>query len=94
MWIAVASLVALGVVSATSWIISLGIADSNGWAFYTPNSQPSPSLMNAMLLCGKAERILLPIAAFATAAYIYLSHRASAPVRGFEVDVERSAGGR
>lgn len=94
MWLAVVSLVALGIVSTISWIISYGISDGSGWTFYTPSSQPNPSLMNALDLCGKAQRILLPLAAFASAAYIYFSHRASAPTRGFEVSVERPPTGR
>jgi hypothetical protein len=93
MWIAVASLGALGVVSAISWVISLGVSNTNGWTFYTPNSQPSPSLMNALLLCGQAEQVLLPVAAISSAAHIYISDRASRQARGFDLDSERPMGG-
>ena len=94
MWVAVASLTALAVVSGTSLIVSSGISDGSGWTFYTPNSQPSPSLVNVAILLAETERVLLPLAAIASAAYIYLSHRGSARPRGFDVELERPSGGR
>jgi heme/copper-type cytochrome/quinol oxidase subunit 1 len=98
MWVALISLLALGVITATSAAVSLSLGGDTGWTFYTPSSvsTSAPPLANWLGICVLAQRLLLPLAAIASAVYLYLAERDLRGLllsRGFPVQAGRQSGG-
>src|SRR5687768_2432899 len=99
MWIAVASLVGLGLVSAASSLASLSQTAGGGVTLYswTAFSPTPPTLaMRILEASGTAQMILFPIAALSSAGYLLLLDRdvrRGAMTRGFEVEAVRRGDG-
>ena len=89
MWIAVASLVGVALVSVAS-----SVAGSYaGWTFYTPYSSSTQTLaMQVQELAMRAQTFLIPAAALSVAAYLLLldrEFRRRPRARGFDVEPAR-----
>ena len=96
MWIAVTSLVGLGLISAATSLAYFSVSDG-GWTFSLANSEPPPTLAMRLLEASPyVEVVLRPLAALSSAGYILLLDRdvrRGSTSRGFEVQAPRSADG-
>lgn len=96
MWIAVVSLVGLGLAGAAASLAARYDAAGAGWTFYTPYAQPPASFASRVASAGgHAQTVLFPIAALSSAGYILALERdvrRGRARRGF--DVAPGGGGR
>ena len=85
MWIAVASLIGVALVSGASSLASVSIID-----YVTPSPPSQRMAMQVIEVCSFIEMVLFPIAALSIAAYIFLLERdvrQRLASRGFEVEL-------
>ena len=91
LWIAVSSLVGIGLASVASSVARLFGGSSTGWTYYTPYSTTTvlPLSMQVVDFCSTLMMFLVPLAALSSAAFMVLLERQvrRSSVRGFAVGV-------